>query len=263
MEKRRKFTACNYKWSILSIIFILLFSSCGRKSQIQADRTPEETARAALEALQELDLDTFNDCTDNYVCTIRNWIGIPTGKEYRMFNELLQPGLVKGKRYEANHKFAEKMMEDMEWEILELRESGNVTELDLRITNTDMTDLMGYYIIDLLEQMTESQGLGIGELVKEVSSLKNYNMSKLLETMDYLKEQGTRTEELTVQMTKVDGVWKLCLDEDFMNALMGNMNSEEFSEDVEAKIRERETQYEEKIEDWADGFEEKVEEWVH
>ena len=46
-----------------------------------------------MESVQVLDLDTFNKCTDNYVKTYKNWLGIPTEREYQIFNELQQPGI--------------------------------------------------------------------------------------------------------------------------------------------------------------------------
>lgn len=65
-----------------------------------------------MESLKDLDLEAFNGCTDNYVSTERNWIGIPVRREYKVFNELLQPGVETGKRYEVNYRLAEKIVEE-------------------------------------------------------------------------------------------------------------------------------------------------------
>ena len=164
---------------------IITSLGCAKKGQKAWGETPEETAEYMMERLKELDLAAFNECTDNYVRTYRNWIGIATQREYRVFNELLQPGMVKGKRYESNHKFAEKTVEHMEWEITDVRQDGERAEIDMKITNVNMQDVLGDYEISILENMLESTGIGMGGLVRNVSDLAN-GKEKLLSIMEAL-----------------------------------------------------------------------------
>lgn len=58
-----------------------------------------------------------------------------------MFSELLQPGAIKGKRYEDNRKFAEAIVRNLSWDIEDVRIKGDKAEIDLKVTNTDMSDV--------------------------------------------------------------------------------------------------------------------------
>ena len=113
----------------VKIMSAVLFSgfclgACGMSGDAKGKGagTPEEAMQCTMESLKELDLDAFNSYTDNYVETYYNWLGIPVEAEYRVFNELLQPGLKKGKRYRFHLQMAEKTVEGLEWEITDVRE---------------------------------------------------------------------------------------------------------------------------------------------
>lgn len=239
---------------------IFCLNSCSGKSQNDMD-TPEKVMQYTMEGLQSLDLKIFNKCTDNYVGTHWNWIGFPIEKEYRVFNELLQPGIRKGKRYEANHEFAEKTMEHLTWKIADVREDDGQAEIDLEITNLDMTDVMGTYAIYVLENMLESEGTGIRRLVSDLSEL-DYDKSRFISIIDELDENNTCTSDITVQAYEDDGKWKIHISDEFINAFMGNMMAENYSEDVEQQIEELENQYEQKMDAWGDEFADRIEKQV-
>ena len=80
----------------------LLLSACSAKTQTQAEAASlsplsvQDTAQLIMESLKSLDLDTFNEYSDNYVSTERNWLGIPVRKEYQVFSELRQKKKKKG-----------------------------------------------------------------------------------------------------------------------------------------------------------------------
>ena len=240
---------------------IITSLGCAKKGQKAWGETPEETAEYMMERLKELDLAAFNECTDNYVRTYRNWIGIATQREYRVFNELLQPGIVTGKRYESNHKFAEKTVEHMEWEITDVRQDGERAEIDMKITNVNMQDVIGDYEISILENMLESTGIGMGGLVRNVSDLAN-GKEELLSIMEALDETNLCTMDITVLAYREKDQWKIHVSEEFINAFMGNMMAAEYSEDMEQKIEKLMEEYEGKVDEWADEVGESVEEWV-
>lgn len=242
---------------------VLLLTSCAgtkREGGAEAD-TPGEAADVMMESLKELDLVAFNACTDNYVRTYHNWIGIPTEREYRVFNELLQPGLVKGRHYEANHKFAEKIVEHMEWEIIDVRQEGERAEIDMRITNVNMRNVLGEYEMCILESMLGAPGSGIGQMVKEMSDLAN-GKEKLLSIMDELDVTDVWTTEVTVTADREEGRWKMHVSEEFINAFMGNMMAEDYEEEIDRRIDELMEQNEDKADEWADEVEKSVEEWT-
>ncbi len=247
---------------LIALAALLLTACTGAKMEQGTQKdTPAEAADAMMENLKELDLAAFNACTDNYVRTYHNWIGIPTQREYRVFNELLQPGIVKGKRYKSNHQFAERIVEHMEWEIIDVRQEGERAEIDMRITNVDMGNVLGEYEISILESMMGAPGSGLGQMVGEMADLAN-EKEKLLSIMDDLDAADTWTTEVTVTANWEDGRWKMHVSEAFINAFMGNMLAEDYEEELESRIDDLMEEYEDKADEWADQFEENVEEWT-
>ncbi|MDE5907686.1 MAG: hypothetical protein K2H52_02895 [Lachnospiraceae bacterium] len=248
---------------LLMALTAVLMTACAgvKKEQEPEGNTPKEAANAMMEELKELDLAAFNACTDNYVRTYHNWIGIPTEREYRVFNELQQPGMVKGKQYESNHKFAEKIVEHMEWEIIDVRQEGESAEIDMRITNVNMRNVLGEYEMSILESMLVAPGSGIGQMVREMADLAN-GKEKLLSIMDELDVTDTWTTEVTVTANREEGRWKMHVSWEFINAFMGNMLAEDYSEELELRIDELMEQNEDKAEEWAAEVEESVEEWT-
>lgn len=242
-------------------VMIMTNLGCAKKEEKVGGDTPEETVEYVMERLKELDLAAFNACTDNYVRTYRNWIGIATEREYRVFNELLQPGMVKGKHYESNHKFAEKIVEHMEWEITDVRQEGEKAEIDMKITNVNMQDVLGDYEISILENMLESTGSGMGELIRNMSDLAN-GKEELFSIMEELDKTDLCTMKVTVLAYWEKDQWKIHVSEEFINAFMGNMMAVEYSEDMEQRIEELMEENEKKVDEWADEVEESVEDWV-
>lgn len=234
--------------------------ACGVYAADTADDsllTAREAAECTMESLKTLDLKRFNECTDNYVETYYNWIGVPIEKEYRVFNELLQPGGVKwGKwkeKYEFNHKLNEKMMENLAWEIKDAKEDGDKAEITMEITNLNMADVMGKYELSILENMIESDGTGFGQMIKDLSNITD-DEGGLLTIIESCDKDDLSTIEVIVTAHHKNGEWIIHLDDEFINAFMGNIDAEEYSEDVQLKIEELEKQQEEKLDEWEEKF---------
>lgn len=251
------------KIAAVSVFGSFWLGACGISGQAEVQakgaEALEETVECTMESLKELDLDTFNECTDNYVETYYNWLGIPTEREYRVFNELLQPGLKLGKHYRFNLAMAEKIVDNLEWEITDIREDGNQAEIDMEITNLDMADVAGNYEILLWENMIAAEGTGMWQMVSDIADLANGGEA-LLALMD--EQEDTCTMAVTVSAYQEDGCWKLHADDEFINAFMGNMNLGEYSEEVKGRLAELEEAYEEKMEAWGADFSNKVEKWA-
>lgn len=239
-------------------------SACEAKGQGDFSRGVEETAEWTMESLKALDLDRFNRCTDNYVETYRNWIGIPVESEYRVFNELLQPGVKIGKRkkkYEFHRKLAGKMMENLAWEIEDVREDGNQAEITMEISNLNMADVMGKYELRIWENMVASDGTGLIQMVKDLTKITD-DEEGLLSVVEECDKEDISTINVTVTAVREDGAWRLHLDDAFINAFMGNIDAEEYSEDVRQRIEELERQQEEKMDEWTEEFTGRVERWA-
>lgn len=253
LEKRKN---VKRKLLLLGAAIMLLLSACAGKSQAKEAKTPEECAEYAMERLKELDLKAFNQCSDNYVETYCNWIGIPREKEYRIFGELQQPGLKRGKRYRAKYELAKKIVERMSWEMGEVREEGEQAQIHLQITNRDMGNVAGELEIRILEDMTKSQGIGIGEMIRKAADATTASR-EMIAIIDELKEDEVCTMEVTLSAYREKGQWKIHVSEELVNAVMGNMMAETYSEDVEKRIEEQMERYVEKMEEWGDRVGEK------
>lgn len=244
------------KLLLLCIAGLLALGGCAEEGRAKETQTPKECAEYAMESLKKLDLEAFNECSDNYVETYRNWIGIPREKEYRLFGELQQPGLKRGKRYKTNYELAKKIVEKMSWEIEEVREEGDKAQIDLVITNRDMQNVTGELEIRILENMTESAGSGIGELIRNALNGAEIK-SELISIIDGLKEDEICTMEVTLQAYQEKGQWKIHVSQELVNGVMGNMMADIYSEDVEKRIEEQMKRYEDKMEEWGERVGEK------
>lgn len=261
------------------IIGSLLLSACGAHakgvagdgSRSGSSPTAEETVQCVMESMRTLDLDTFNACTDNYIQTEYNWIGVPIRSEYRVFNELLQPGLKLGKRkerYEFSHKLSEKIMENLTWEIKEVKEGSDKAEIVMEITNLDMNGVMGMYMMNIMENMIESEGTGLKQMLKDLSSITDEE-GGLLALIESCDKDETCTLDVTAVAYLENGAWIVHLDDELINACMGNINAEEYSEEVQQEMDELEKQLNEKLDEkmdelekQLDEFTEKVEKWA-
>lgn len=244
----------------LAVFMSLSLTACAGNAANKS--TPEAALENTMESLKALDLEAFNDHTDNYITTHRNWIGIPVQREYRVFNELMQPGLKGVKHYRWNKEFAEKIVENLSWEIGEVREEGDEAQIDLTLSNKDLTDVTGVYSLNLMKGMIESEGIGLMHLAGEVYDLVNDSgdLCAIIDEMDQ-----TRSFTVTVQAKRKDGKWIIHLSEDFINAIMGNFwgsfNGGSYSEEIEKQIENLNSQMDRKmdkigedIERWAEGL---------
>ena len=100
-----------------------------------------------------------------------------------------------------------------------------------------------------MEDMIKVDGTGLGQLVRSLSEL-DYDKGRVL---TYLEQaEGTRTEVVTATLYQKDGEWKLHLDEPLIRAVMGNLNAEKYSQEVEERLEHLEAEYERKMEQWGE-----------
>lgn len=245
----------------------ILLSACGAHTANKADEallTARGAAEYTMESLKTLDLESFNECTDNYVDTHHNWIGVPVKTEYRVFNELLQPEAKTWRRkgkYEFNYKFIRKMMENLAWEIKDVKEDEHSAEITMEITNLNMADVMGKYEIYILENMLVSPGTGLSQMIKDVSNIMD-DKDGLLAIVESCDKGDICTLEVTVTAYRENGTWKIHLNDEFINAFMGNINGSVYSEDVQKKLDELEKLHGEKMNTWVEEFSNDVERWT-
>ncbi|MDE7130223.1 MAG: hypothetical protein K2O65_00280 [Lachnospiraceae bacterium] len=266
-KKVRRIRSLKTAAGTMVIIGSLFLSACGAHAKGVAgdgsrsgqSPTVEETVQCVMESMSTLDLDTFNACTDNYIQTEYNWIGVPLRSEYRVFSELLQPRVKLGKKF--HYKLYEKIMENLTWEIKDVKEDNDKAEITMEITNLDMNGVMGMYEMSIMENVIESEGTGLKQMFKELSSITDEEggLIALIESCD---KDETCTLDVTAVAYREDGAWIVHLDDELINACMGNINAEEYSEEVQQKMADYEKQLNEKLDEWEDEFTEKVERWA-
>ena len=244
---------------VMAAVVCVCLAACGGKGSTANAETPEAAVKSAMEALQALDLGTFNACTDNYVSTDRNWLGIPVERRYRVFNELQQPGILQGAKERSNQAFAEKMVENLSWEIIGETTEGGQSVITLRITNTDMSNVMGYYTVHILEKMAGGRGTGLKELFEEIAE-SDYDRGGVLPFLD--EAEGSVTTDVAVTVCRENNRWIMKITDPFIEAFMGNFGTGEFSDEVKERIDELETEYEKKMDQWGEDFGSRIEQWV-
>lgn len=239
----------------------LILSGCGKKESVPAPATPLEAVECVMESIKDLDMKTLNNYSDNYIQTYHNWIGVPVESEYRTFNELLQPHSKNSSRYQSACSLNQKIMENLTWEITDVREGNNAAEIDMQITNIDMSQVMGNYTTQILENILDSPGFSITEFAKDMSELVTAKDS-LISIIDELDDDDLSTINVTVSAYQDNGQWKIHLTQDFINAFSGNMYADTYTEDIEQRIAELETQIENRADQWAETIENKANAWA-
>lgn len=256
MRSLFRYRACLFFCFCLAAVFL---PACAQKSKTQDAASPEEALQNTMAALRDLDLETLNANSDNYIRTNRNWIGIPTDYEYRVFNELLQNRFMSKKRYMARRRLDKKLTECLSWVVNDVRKNKDYAEIDMEITNKNMSDVMGFYEIDLMKDMIRSEGAGLKQMVQDIAVAEDVT-KRMISYID--RVEGNITFDVTVSAFKKNGVWKIHLDDDFINAFMGNMDSGDYSEEIEKQLADLEGKYEEKMEQWGEAFGDKIEEEI-
>lgn len=225
----------------------LLLCACGKlEPSTPPPATPKEAAECVLESIKKLDMETLNQYTDNYVETYHNWLGVPIENEYRIFNELLQPRSKHNKRYQSAYKLDQKIMAYLTWEITDVQTDEDTAALDMVLTNIDMAKVLEIYESQLLENMLESPGLGLAQLVAGKDTL----IGIIDDVASDLESDGLISIRVTVYAYQENGQWKIHLSHDFINAFSGNMYTDAYTENLEEKAAELDKQFEKKWENW-------------
>lgn len=226
----------NMKGIVLLLAGAVLFTACGGRTKKEETDTPRETVEQVMNAVKELDLKTFNAYTDNDEGVCWSFLGFPAEKEYKVFGELLKPHLYESKRYKEKRRFAEKVVEGLTWEIGEVRQEkdGKKASIELTLTNKDMAEAMENYTMWVARDAVSDAGIGAASIVNNISLTVNQCDDDLIRFID--GTEHTWTENLTVTAVKEDGVWKLHLTDEFINAFMGNIDSEEYEDELADRI---------------------------
>ncbi len=245
---------------IVLAVLLGCITACAGKEKSAGAGTPEEVVNTVMQSIRELDLDTLNAVTDNSTGVIRNWLGWPVRKEYKVFGELLQSENKRDRRYKRNYKIAKAVTENLEWRIKDIRDQERRTEIDLCISNVDMSEAEGRYMIRVMEEMLEDEGTGLHMLAGSIFDLTKWEADELCQYINETEEISTI--EVTVIVKREKEGWRLHIDDAFVNAFMGNINSEEIPEELEIQLEELEAEYERRLKQWEEDIMEGAQDWA-
>lgn len=228
----------------LSLICTLFLSACNSTQRIE--QTPEETVQTAFTALKDLDMKTFNACTNN-----------KRDGRYRLFDELIRK-----KKDDKRALIAQALVENLSWEINSIEINNNKAIVEVTIQNKDFSNSVGLFVADLIQECSNIQedGTNLASLTKQMLH-KTSNIPETL--LPYIQNSDKNiSSTLSVNLKKIDNAWQIQLDDTLCDTLMGNMGSEEISENVQQQINAAEELLNRNLERWGYHIENSTEQWA-
>ncbi|RGB69748.1 hypothetical protein [Provencibacterium massiliense] len=165
------------------------------KSEAPAgDTTPEQAAAAAFDAFKALDQEKIAEY----------FIG---GENVNLSN--MSP-------VADGEKLSKLFVENFSYELGEVTEDGDSAVIKTKVTNANMSTLFNDLMAFAMEQAVtgETDEAKINQAVED----------KVIELVGTAKENPV-TAEVDVRLTKANGVWKVEMDENLLDAVMGGLVS--------------------------------------
>lgn len=229
-----------------SLICTMLITGCGADGAKQKAQTPEDTINTALSALRELDMETFNACTNN-----------KKGEKYLLFGDLLK------EKGEAYRPLAEAMVANLSWEINSIEETGDTATANVTIRNKDFSDAIGNYIADMIRYVEEQHSIGadisllIDNIIKEA-----LNDPELL--VPYLAECTEEfSADVTINLSRVEDTWQIHLNDSLCDTLIGYAGFDSFAEDIEPLLKAAEEFMHNNLKRWGVELEKNAGRWFN
>lgn len=166
--------------ALLALLLALSVAACGKKVP-----TPSETVSAALDALKSGDMTAAAETWGGSISSIEN----STDSDADIFKLLFK---------------------NLTYSVLSETEDGSAATVKVKLSNTDMSAVMGDVLAEAMQTALSSALSG-----KEMDETKTQKM-----VMDSLKDKmtngsyGTAEKEVEFQLTMTDGVWTLSQPDD-------------------------------------------------
>ena len=226
------------------LLSLLLLTGCGGQSPQQ--QSPEDTVNTAFTALKELDIDTFNDYTNN------KQIG------NRIFSELLR------RNVEQSHlDLAQVLVQDLSWEITDTQIHNDTATVTLTVQNHDFSNALSTYVADLIRNVVNSQATDT-DLARLIKDTINEARNAPQNLLPYLQAcNTTMSVPITVNLKQNNNCWQIQLDDTLCNALIGNFCDEEVSREVERKLAATEELLNHHLERLNANLKENKSQWVN
>jgi len=229
-----------------SLICALLVTGCGTGTAGQRAQTPEDAINIALTALRELDMETFNACTNN-----------KKGEKYLLFGDLLKE---KGQAYLP---LAKATVANLSWEINSIEETGDTAIANVTIHNKDFSTAVSDYIADMIRYVEEQYQLGadISLLIDNIIDEALHNPELLLPYLEACTEEFSA--DITINLSRVDNTWQIHLTDSLCETLIGYAGFDSFSEDIAPLINAAEQFLNNNLKRWGVDLEQNAGQWLN
>ncbi|WMJ78520.1 MULTISPECIES: hypothetical protein [unclassified Sedimentibacter] len=173
----------------LLIAVLLMVTGCSK------GETAEQATVNALDAVKTLDKETLG--------------------KYMNYNELVESD------DGSESEYINKIFENLDYKIISSEEKENEAVVKADITNIDMEKVMGEAMKNSLAEVFSQAFSNLGEQQSEAESedMFNEHFEQAIENNKDSKVVNT----VDIKLTKVDEQWKINMDSDLQNALMGNL----------------------------------------
>jgi hypothetical protein len=116
-------------------------------------------------------------------------------------------------------EYIKNIFKNMEYKITSSKENGDTAVVSAEITNVDMSNVLTLYV---QEAMSIAMAQAFSEEAQTEEEMKE-QMNQLLVNIIEENKATTATNNVDINLIKVDKQWKVEIDENLQNALMGNM----------------------------------------
>ena len=231
---------------ILSLICALVLTGCGGAGTKPKAQTPEDTIHTAFTALKNLDMETFNACTNN-----------KKGEKYLLFGDLFKD------KAQAYVPLAEAMVTNLSWEINSIEETGDTAVANVTIRNKDFSSALRDYIADMIRYIEEQYHLGanISLLIDNIIDEALHNPELLLPYLESCTEEFSA--DLTINLSRVNNIWQIHLTESLCETLLGYAGLDDFSEDIAPLIEVAEKLFTNNLKRWGVELEQNADQWFN
>ena len=230
----------------LSLICALVLTGCGGAGTKPKAQTPEDTIQTAFTALKELDMETFNACTNN-----------KNGEKYLLFGDLLKD------KAQAYLPLAEAMVANLSWEINSIEETGDTAVANVTIHNINFSNAVGDYIADMIRYVEEQYRLGadLSLLIDNIIDEALHNPELLLPYLEACTEEYA--VDVTINLSRANDKWQIHLTESLCETLLGYAGFDNFSEDIAPLIEAAEKLFNNNLKRWGVELEQNASQWFN
>ena len=181
------------RWILALLIFTLVFTFTGCSGE-----SPEQAVTNAIEAIKEMDQDKLS--------------------KYIEYDELVNTD-DSAELTEQEEEQAKSIFKNLEYEIKSSTEDGDTAVVNTDITNIDMGVVFSEMFMEMFSRAFDDAFSSDPMTEEETDEMMLNLMAELMEK----HKDTTVTNTVSIKLNKVDNQWKIEMDDELQNALMGNL----------------------------------------